>query len=86
MLERALAAGVPAGWVTGDEVYGGNPALRGWLERHQMPYVLAIKCTERLFPVGDDDIRLAPGPATTDGKPPGSRERHELQRMIIAAA
>jgi hypothetical protein len=35
---------------------------------------------------GDDDIRLAPGPATTDGKPPGSRERHELQRMIIAAA
>jgi SRSO17 transposase len=52
MLERALAAGVPAGWVTGDEVYGGNPALRGWLERHQMPYVLAIKCTERLCPVG----------------------------------
>jgi DDE superfamily endonuclease len=52
MLERALAAGVPAGCVTGDEVYGGNPALRGWLERHQMPYVLAIKCTERLCPVG----------------------------------
>ena len=29
MLERALDAGVPAGWVTADEVYGGSPALRG---------------------------------------------------------
>jgi SRSO17 transposase len=29
MLERALAAGLPAGWVTADEVYGGNPTLRG---------------------------------------------------------
>src|SRR5918993_733282 len=32
MLERALEAGVPAGWVTADAVYGGNPALREWLE------------------------------------------------------
>jgi SRSO17 transposase len=31
MLERALDAGVPAGWATADEVYGGSPALReGW--------------------------------------------------------
>jgi SRSO17 transposase len=48
MLERALAAGVPAGWVTADEVYGGSPALRGWLETHQLPSVLAVKCTEPL--------------------------------------
>src|ERR671911_2021596 len=48
MLERALAAGVPAGWVTADEVYGNSPALRGWLETHQLPYVLAVKCTEPL--------------------------------------
>jgi DDE superfamily endonuclease len=39
MLERALAAGVPAGWVTADEVYGNSPALRGWLEARQLPYV-----------------------------------------------
>ena len=32
MLERALAAGVPAQWVTGDEVYGGDVRLRVWLE------------------------------------------------------
>jgi DDE superfamily endonuclease len=31
MLERALAAGVPAAWVTADEVYGINPACApGW--------------------------------------------------------
>jgi SRSO17 transposase len=37
MLDRALEAGVPAGWVTADEVYGGDPALRGWLEGRQLP-------------------------------------------------
>jgi SRSO17 transposase len=46
MLERALDAGVPAAWVTADEVYGGSPALREWLEERQLPYVLAVKCTE----------------------------------------
>src|SRR6266480_7458183 len=30
MLERALAAGVPAQWVTGDEVYGGDVRFRVW--------------------------------------------------------
>jgi SRSO17 transposase len=50
MLARALDAGVPAGWVTADEVYGGSPALRGWLETHGMPYVLAVKATEPLPP------------------------------------
>src|SRR5918995_1614812 len=33
MLERALRAGVPAAWVTGDEVYGSDGALRRWLEQ-----------------------------------------------------
>jgi SRSO17 transposase len=50
MLERALEAGVPAGWVTADAVYGNSPALRGWLETRQLPYVLAVKCTEPLSP------------------------------------
>jgi SRSO17 transposase len=48
MLERALAAGVPAAWVTADEVYGNSPALRSWLEGRQLPDVLAVKCTEPL--------------------------------------
>jgi SRSO17 transposase len=48
MLERALDAGVPATWVTADEVYGGSPALRGWLEDRGVWHVLAVKCTELL--------------------------------------
>jgi SRSO17 transposase len=48
MLQRALNAGVPASWVTADEAYGGDPALRGWLEARGVWYVLAVKCTEPL--------------------------------------
>ena len=48
LLERALDAGVPASWVTADEAYGGNPALRGWLEGRGVWHVLAVKCTELL--------------------------------------
>jgi SRSO17 transposase len=48
MLERALEAGVPASWVTADEVYGGDPALRRWLEDRGVSYVLAVKGSEPL--------------------------------------
>jgi SRSO17 transposase len=48
MLARALAAGVPAAWVTGDEVYGGDRRLRAWLEACDVPHVLAVKRTEPL--------------------------------------
>jgi SRSO17 transposase len=48
LLERALDAGVPAAWVTADEVYGGSLALRGWLEGRGLWHVLAVKCTEPL--------------------------------------
>src|SRR3954464_3486690 len=49
MLARALAAGVPAQWVTGDEVYGGDVRLRVWLEEQRVPHVLAVKRTEPLW-------------------------------------
>ena len=48
MLTRALRAGVPAGWVAGDEVYGADPDLRAELEAHQVGYVLAIGCDRRI--------------------------------------
>jgi SRSO17 transposase len=54
MLERALDAGVPASWVTADEVYGGSPTLRQWLEGRGVSYVLAVKCTEPLVISGPD--------------------------------
>jgi SRSO17 transposase len=50
MLQRALDAGVPASWVTADEAYGGDPALRRFLEDRGLSYVLAVKCTEWLGP------------------------------------
>jgi SRSO17 transposase len=44
MIIRALDAGVPAGWVAGDEVYGANPKLRAELEARGIGYVLAVAC------------------------------------------
>jgi SRSO17 transposase len=49
MLERALAAGVPFEWVTGDTVYGGDRRLRMWLEEHAIRHVMAVKCTEPVW-------------------------------------
>ncbi len=49
MLERAFAAGMPAGWVAGDEVYGRDSKLRRWLEGRQQPYVLAVGSDQRLW-------------------------------------
>lgn len=53
MLERALVAGVPFAWVTGDEVYGGDRRLRVWLEEQNLAHLLAIKATEPLWAATD---------------------------------
>jgi SRSO17 transposase len=49
MLDRTFAAGVPAAWVTGDEVYGNDGALRRWLEEEGRAYVLAVACSHPLW-------------------------------------
>jgi SRSO17 transposase len=48
MIERAVAARVPFGWVAGDEVYGDNGPLRGWLEEQDIAHVLAVACHHRV--------------------------------------
>src|SRR5512146_1190283 len=42
LLERAVAAGVPARWVAADEVYGADPELRRAIRRTGLGYVLQI--------------------------------------------
>jgi SRSO17 transposase len=53
MLERAIEAGVPARWGTGDEVYGGDRHLRMWLEQQEIPHVLAVRSNEPLWVATD---------------------------------
>jgi SRSO17 transposase len=42
MLQGAWQRGVPMAWVTGDEVYGDNPALRDGIATAEQRYVLAV--------------------------------------------
>jgi len=49
MLKRAWKAGVKAAWVTGDAVYGNDVHFRRTLETNGQPYVLAVKCDQRLY-------------------------------------
>jgi SRSO17 transposase len=52
MIARALAADAPVRWVTADEAYGQNPALRTWLESPEVAarvgYVLATRSDDQL--------------------------------------
>jgi SRSO17 transposase len=42
MIERALDAGVPFGWVTADELYGQDTKFRLWLEGRGVAHVVAV--------------------------------------------
>jgi len=42
MIERALSAKVPFGWITADEVYGNDRKLRAWLEEQDLSHVMAV--------------------------------------------
>ena len=46
LVERALDAGVPAAWVVGDEVYGGDGTFRLPLEDRGQAYVLAVRSNQ----------------------------------------
>jgi SRSO17 transposase len=48
-LARVLAAGVRVPWVTADEGYGSDPALRHWREEQRQPCVLAVRANERVW-------------------------------------
>ena len=48
MLARAHNAGVLQGWVTADEAFGQNRALRGWLAARSVPFVVATRSDDTL--------------------------------------
>jgi len=78
MLARALDAGVPFGWVTGDAVYGGDRRLRLWLEERDVPHVLAVKRTEPLWALtdrGPAQIAAAALAAAVPARGPGGWRR-----------
>jgi len=52
MLQRAFEAGVPARWVVADTVYGMTRGLRGWLEKRERYYVLAITSSKSFYHEG----------------------------------
>ena len=72
MLERALDAGVPCGWVTGDAVYGGDRRLRRWLELREQAFVLAVACNEPLWHAGPNELRAD---QIAQGQPPQAWQR-----------
>jgi SRSO17 transposase len=49
MLEHAWALGVQGGWLTGDEVYGSDSALRRQAEQHCQAYVLTVRANEAIW-------------------------------------
>jgi SRSO17 transposase len=69
LLERALDAGVPAGWVTADEVYGGDARLRAFLEQQDLAYVLAVKATQPLWVTGEQGPAELPARQLVAGLP-----------------
>jgi len=61
MIISALDAGVPASWVTGDEVYGADSALRSACRDRGVGYVLAVACNHHVVTAGCRIDALAAG-------------------------
>ena len=71
ILGRAFAAGVPAAWATGDEVYG-TWELRWWLEEQERPHVPAARADQHAW-AGSGQATVA-----TLAKAPPRRAWHEI--------
>jgi len=77
MLTRALDAGVPASWVTGDEVYGLHPGLRAFLQARAMSYVLCVASNQWVW--------VDPEPGSTGGQL-GGRQQLQVKTLGATAA
>jgi SRSO17 transposase len=68
MIIRAVEAGVPAGWVAGDEVYGADPNLRAAVRGQGLGYALQVSANRRVpthaGPIRVDELaRIVPDTA-----------------------
>ena len=68
MLTRALDAGVPAGWVAGDAVYGQHYKLRKTLEDRGVPYVLAVPMNQHVIAKTGGELRADEVIASLSGR------------------
>ncbi len=75
MLTRALDAGVPAGWVAADEVYGQHAGLRMALEERGMSYVLAVPVNQYTIATLDGRIAQARVDAVSAAVPESDWQR-----------
>jgi SRSO17 transposase len=71
MLEGAWQGGVPMAWVTGDEVYGDDPALRDAIAAANHRYVLAVASTTPVWPERPEIV-----------EPPTEREHRHGPRRV----
>jgi SRSO17 transposase len=71
LITRAVTAGVPAGWVAGDEVYGADPRLRATIRGHGLGYVLQVSANRRV-PTAAGPIRVDHLPGLL---PPGAWQK-----------
>lgn len=78
MLTRALDAGVPAGWLTGDEVYGQHPGLRAFAAERGLSYVLAVPSNQWVWTTGPG------GPAQAHAKTVAAGIAPQAYRRISA--
>ena len=62
LIDRAVGAGIPAGWVAGDEAYGADPRLRAAIRGHGLGYVMAVAANRRV-PTHAGPIRVDALPA-----------------------
>lgn len=58
MIEAVLAAGVPFAWFTADEEFGQNPGLCRWLEKTEIPYVMAVPKSTPFIDATGAEVRL----------------------------